>query len=124
MTAHQQFNILWRVGCRKAILALVQNRGLPLSPKQIRAQIRAAVKNGMTKHVFALARMSESGITSELAEELLSRCLELGWVVDAICIPHEVPISGRAAKKLSRALIKGGHCGSADEVVELLKSKE
>ena len=120
MTTRQQFEKLWGKGCKDAVLAIVENKGEPLSSEQLQSQIDMAVSKGFISHAFVLAEVAEATLTQEQADTLVRRCIELGWVSDAISVPREVHISEVVRKELIEALIKAGEAATPEEAEGLL----
>lgn len=106
MTTKQQFEAMWRVGCKNGILAIIRNRGKPLSPKQIRLQIRNSLRRGLVDRALVLASLSGSTLTSAEVERLVRRCLQLGWIPDALQACGADKVSGASREKLLRSVVQ------------------
>ena len=102
MSSVKQFNKLWKVGCRRAILQLIKNQGAPLSTGQLEQQIRASVRRGAVSHALLLAKLAGRSLTLNEASSLVLKCLENGWITDAIYVGEHCKISKTVKQRLPR----------------------
>ena len=122
MTTKQQFDILWKAAFKEAVFALVTNKGKPLSRVQLKELLGTALNNCLVGQVITISRLANVKPNQIQVRRLVSRCLELDWIGDAMSAACLGSISVASHKRLVRAAIKKGYGETEQEIETLLKS--
>ena len=124
MTASEQIKALIKAGCEDAIREIKCNQNRPLPANRLNHHIEIAIGTGLVMRVVALSEIMGGSLSHGQVERLTRRCLELEWVVDALCAAKQGLISDETRWELVRALISHQLAGDAQEAMQLLTETE
>jgi hypothetical protein len=120
MKNKHQFEMFWEVGCKRAIWALIKNKGKALSMKQINGQLSIAIRNGLVAHASKLAELRGTPLRAEECERLVRRCLELGWIPDALSAARTAIVSSAIRRELLKVAVSNKLAKDQQEAESLL----
>ena len=124
MTAKEQINSLISVGCKDAIQEIKRNHNCPLSSYRLNHHIEIAIGTGLVSRVIALAEIRGLPLTTPQVECLTRRCLQLEWIVDALCAAQQGTISEQTRRELIEALVSNQIAENQEEALQLLNQSE
>lgn len=78
MIDEQQFDELWKAGCKSAILAIIRNHGKALTREQLEAELFQAIDAGLVGQAVTLAAISDLRLASDNVKRLVDNCLRYG----------------------------------------------
>src|SRR5688500_15664808 len=120
MTSKQQFEELWKAGCKHGVLSIINNKGQPLSRSGLQREIKYALRKGFVKHVIVLSELAQTKLKTHQVEALVNRCRDLQWIPDALCAARYGILSSKTRTRLIGAAIAKGLVGNQREGAELL----
>lgn len=123
VTAKGQINALSRVGCDCAIREIKKRNDKPLSTNRLKHHLKIAVNEGYVYRAVVLSEMAKSPLSATQLARLIRRCLQLGWIVDALHAHGQGDIPAGVRRELSGALLNNGLANNQDEVEELLSQQ-
>ena len=110
MTLQSQFDILWKACCREAIWELLQNKGCPLSQEQLWKLLEVVAHDGFVARALALFKiLNRQYLTQPVTDTLVKKCIELGWIPDAIHAVRNGHPSREVTAQLVRVLLDKGY---------------
>jgi hypothetical protein len=122
MTSENQRKIFIKTGCERAIKALDQNGGQPLSADQLQTYLDESINEGLTGRAIAIASLNGSPLTFDQLSKLVNRCLYYKSFSDAIYASQQGPIQEETRERLLRACIKNNLAANRKEAEDLLAS--
>jgi len=120
MDVNKQFAALWKIGCRQGVFAIIKNKGRPLSPSQLERQVKQSVRRGLLAHAIVFARLAERELNPVEVERLTRRCLQLGWIPDALQAMRQHKVRTTIRDKVIMAAVERGIAGNPTEVRKLI----
>ena len=120
VTGKDQIEVLSKIGCENAIREIKKNGGNPLSKTRLGEYLEESVRDGYVLRAEKLAGLIGLTLTRGQREQLIKRCLELEWDVDAINAVRMGPVSDQIREALINALVAHGHVNDRAEAIEVL----